>query len=72
MEVLPEERTPARQGRPPSGVRPGDRAARRGPSNRELLRRALESPAAARQAFLLREVLGPPVSLRTAPHDRPR
>jgi hypothetical protein len=51
--------------------RPGDRTARRGPSNRELLRRALSSPEAARQAFLLKEVLGPPVSMRTGTDDRP-
>jgi hypothetical protein len=35
------------------------------------LRRALASPGAARQGFLLREVLGPPVSLRTDRDDHP-
>jgi hypothetical protein len=44
---------------------------RRGPSSGQLLRRALASPSAARQGFLLREVLGPPVSLRTETTDRP-
>jgi len=70
MQVPPEVRAPAPQDRPPSGFRPGDRPARRGPSNRELLRRALSSPGAARQGFVLREVLGPPVSLRSDAHDR--
>lgn len=40
------------------------------PSSRQRLRRALASPGAARHAYLLREVLGPPVSLRTDTHDR--
>jgi len=71
MEVPPEVRAPAPQDRPASGFRPDDRPARRGPSSRELLRRALSSPGAARQGFVLREVLGPPVSLRTDVHDHP-
>lgn len=47
------------------------RRARGGRDTADRLRRSLSSPGAARQAFLLREVLGPPVSLRTGPHDRP-
>lgn len=53
---------PPRPQRPPSPHRVD--TSERGPSNRQLLRRALSSPGAARQAFLLREVLGPPVALR--------
>lgn len=40
-------------------------------SDRQLLQQALSNPRAARQAFLLREVLGPPVSLRSDTADRP-
>ena len=50
-----EEQRPARQPR----AAPARRAAAR-----TLLRRGLASPDALRQAFLLHEVLGPPVSLR--------
>jgi hypothetical protein len=71
MELPPEVRAPAPQDRPASGFRPGDRPPRRRPNSRELLRRALSSPGAARQGILVREVLGPPVSLRTDAHDRP-
>jgi hypothetical protein len=71
IEVQPEVRAPAPKGRPVSSVRPGDRAPRRGPSSRQLLRQVLSSPSTARQGVLLREVLGPPVSLRTDAHDRP-
>ena len=71
MEVPPEVRSPAPQDRPVRVLRPGEQPARRGPSSRELLRQGLSTPAAVRQAFLLREVLGPPVSLRTDARDRP-
>lgn len=40
-------------------------------SSRRSLKRALATPGAARQAFLLREVLGPPVALRADEGDRP-
>lgn len=39
--------------------------------DRQLLRQALSNPRAIRQAFLLREVLGPPVSLLSRTGDRP-
>jgi hypothetical protein len=71
MEVLSEVGDPVRVDRPANGAEPGDRSGGRGPSSRQLLRRALSSPGAARQAFLLREVLGPPVALRTDAADRP-
>ena len=45
---------------PPARDRPGD-----------ILRRALASPGARRQAFLLYEVLGPAVALRERTPDRP-
>ena len=71
MEVVDERRAGTPPRRPAGDLRPGDRPARSSPSSRELLRRALLSPGAVRQAILLREVLGPPVSLRYDPHDRP-
>jgi len=71
MDVPPEVRAPVRVDRSAKGSVSGVRSGRRGPSSRQLLRRALSSPGAARQAFLLREVLGPPVSLRTDADDRP-
>jgi hypothetical protein len=70
-EVVDERRAGTPPRRPAGDLRPGDRPTRSEPSNRELLRRALSSPRAIRQAILLREVLGPPVSLRTDIHDRP-
>ncbi len=39
------------------------------PSSGHRLRQALNSPRALRQAILLREVLGPPVSLRKPGQD---
>lgn len=44
---------------------------RTGSSDRERLLRILVSPEARRQAYLLREVLGPPVALRGRTADRP-
>jgi hypothetical protein len=75
-EEVREAVPPERRGQPPRERRPSDtgpldRPAGRRPRSRELLHRALSSPGAARQAFLLREVLGPPVSLRPGPLDRP-
>ncbi|MGF1599308.1 MAG: hypothetical protein ACFCVK_20740 [Acidimicrobiales bacterium] len=72
MEVPAEVGGPGPAHRPAAkGAAPGARSRRRGQSSRQLLRQALSSPAAARQAFLLREVLGSPVSLRTDAGDRP-
>jgi hypothetical protein len=69
-EDIRREEVPREEIRRPE-VRTPAPAARRGPSSGQLLRRALASPNAARQGFLLREVLGPPVSLRTEHTDRP-
>ncbi len=42
------------------------------PAERAALRRLLMSPSAAQQAFVLREILGPPVALREdTESDRP-
>ncbi len=54
-----------------SGLPPIDHADRRNSSRRELLGQALSSRGAVRKGFLLREVLGPPVSLRGVIDDRP-
>ncbi|TVR27242.1 MAG: hypothetical protein EA389_03605 [Ilumatobacter sp.] len=56
---------------PPPARRPEPPPRPRRESSRSALRRALASPGAARNAFVLREVLGPPVSLRTDIEDRP-
>jgi hypothetical protein len=69
-EVVRERVEPVRQQRPAPAPRPPVVAVRRGPSSRDLLLKALSSPAAARQAFVLREVLGPPVALRTNIDER--
>ena len=71
MEVPTELGAPATKDRPPSGLQPGGHTEPQGLSSRELLRRTLSSPRSARQGFLLREALGPPVSLRADSHDRP-
>lgn len=71
VEEVDERRSRTPPRRPVGDLRPGDRPVRSDPSSRELLRRALSSPHAIRQAILLREVLGPPVSMRTDTHDRP-
>jgi len=54
-EERPVERRPAAPASPPTS--PGGRT-------RAALREMLGSPAALRQALLVREVLGPPVSMR--------
>jgi hypothetical protein len=46
------------------------RSSKNGRSDREFLRSALAEPGVARQSFLLIEVLGPPVSLRSNSVDR--
>lgn len=71
MEAVDELSSSPRVERRPARPRPGDRPVRTSPNARALLRRALASPSAVRQAILLREVLGPPVSLRPDHHDRP-
>lgn len=72
----PPTRPSGPSGPPPAPERPQrpespHRRQPTGPSSRDRLREALASPGAARQAFLLREVLGPPVALRTDRDDRP-
>ncbi|MEX2626765.1 MAG: hypothetical protein WD225_07755 [Ilumatobacteraceae bacterium] len=57
--------------RPAAGRDRGDDQDGNQDGNRARLRRALSSPRATQQAFLLREVLGPPVSLREGRDDRP-
>jgi len=64
MHTTPEVRERAPQPTPAVVLSSSDPTTRRRPSNRELLRQALSTQSATRQAFLLREVLGPPVSLR--------
>lgn len=41
------------------------------PRTRDQLRRALATPGSVRLAFLVHEVIGPPVSLRRPERDRP-
>jgi len=38
---------------------------------RRSLRGILRTPGATREAFLLHEVFGPPISVRSCPFDRP-
>jgi hypothetical protein len=70
-EVVPE----VEAGRRPGEVHRQRRVVPARPRARALardeLRRAIASPGALRQAFLLREVLGPPVASRDASVDRP-
>ena len=50
---------------------PPDRADRRPPTTRRRIEAKLSSRTHLRDAFLLYEVLGPPVSLRDPAHQRP-
>ncbi|HEX6238561.1 MAG TPA: hypothetical protein VFZ68_15275 [Acidimicrobiales bacterium] len=61
----PESPEGARRPRPAPPARPPR------PGTRTQLRRALATPGSVRLAFLVREVLGPPVSLRGRVPDRP-
>ncbi len=75
QESVPPELPPAEIIRASPDRAPGDswsdeQPARRAPSSRERLVKALSTPGAVRQAFLLSEVLGPPVALRTDTDDR--